>query len=111
MATECQAPRGSPSMHEFLEAALHAEGSDTVDVGSPAFAAKLDSLDNLSSFKTQFLFPQTDEKAMFRKPGTPTLYLCGNSLGLQPKRTRECILEELDKWSTHGVEGHFRTVS
>ncbi|MFN3343842.1 MAG: kynureninase, partial [Flavobacteriales bacterium] len=30
-----------------------------------------------------------------------------NSLGLQPKRTREHILQELDDWAKFGVEGHF----
>lgn len=35
------------------------------------------------------------------------LYLCGNSLGLQPKQTRELINEELDKWANYAVDGHF----
>ena len=36
------------------------------------------------------------------------VYLCGNSLGLQPIRAREFVLEELDRWGALGVEGHFR---
>ena len=36
------------------------------------------------------------------------LYFCGNSLGLQPKSVRQRLLEELDQWATHAVEGHFR---
>ncbi|TPX34178.1 hypothetical protein SmJEL517_g03079 [Synchytrium microbalum] len=35
------------------------------------------------------------------------IYLCGNSLGLQPKRTRELISEELHVWADRGVNGHF----
>lgn len=35
-------------------------------------------------------------------------YLCGNSLGLMPKSTREFINKELDAWSARGVEAHFR---
>ena len=33
--------------------------------------------------------------------------MCGNSLGLQPKRTKEFLNQELDDWATFGVEGHF----
>jgi kynureninase len=29
----------------------------------------------------------------------PCVYLCGNSLGLLPKRTRRLVNEELDVWS------------
>ena len=35
------------------------------------------------------------------------IYMCGNSLGLQPKRTRALVNEELDIWSRQGVTGHF----
>jgi len=27
------------------------------------------------------------------------VYLCGNSLGLQPRHTRQLLLEELDVWA------------
>ncbi|MGK5742352.1 kynureninase [Micromonospora sp. URMC 103] len=33
-------------------------------------------------------------------------YLAGNSLGLQPRATREELLADLDAWSRLGVEGH-----
>jgi kynureninase len=39
--------------------------------------------------------------------GSELVYLCGNSLGLQPKRSRELVLEELDVWAERGVQGHF----
>jgi kynureninase len=39
---------------------------------------------------------------------TGTVYLAGNSLGLQPKKTRQYIEAELDDWARLGVEGHFR---
>jgi len=38
----------------------------------------------------------------------PSTYLCGNSLGLQPKRTREYIESYLSTWSSLGVYGHFK---
>ncbi len=33
-------------------------------------------------------------------------YMAGNSLGLQPRATREELLEDLDAWAQFGVEGH-----
>ncbi|KAK6952827.1 Kynureninase 2 [Daldinia eschscholtzii] len=39
---------------------------------------------------------------------TPCTYLCGNSLGLQPKRTATRINQYLQTWSTQGVQGHFK---
>jgi kynureninase len=33
-------------------------------------------------------------------------YLAGNSLGLQPKATRNALLSDLDNWAAFGVEGH-----
>lgn len=36
------------------------------------------------------------------------VYLCGNSLGLQPKRTITRINQYLSTWATQGVQGHFK---
>lgn len=36
------------------------------------------------------------------------VYLCGNSLGLQPKRTQTRINQYLTTWATQGVQGHFK---
>lgn len=36
------------------------------------------------------------------------IYLCGNSLGLQPKRTQTRIQQYLSTWQTQGVQGHFK---
>ncbi|KAI9732232.1 MAG: Kynureninase (L-kynurenine hydrolase) [Claussenomyces sp. TS43310] len=38
-------------------------------------------------------------------------YLCGNSLGLQPKKTSERIQQYLSTWATQGVFGHFKPLS
>jgi kynureninase len=38
---------------------------------------------------------------------TPSIYICGNSLGLMPKNTRQLIDDELDAWSQRAVEAHF----
>lgn len=60
---------------------------------------QLDQNDPLRSFREQFIFPQHE--------GHDAVYLCGNSLGLQPKTVRQALLDELDQWATWGVEGHF----
>ena len=43
--------------------------------------------------------------------GSSSIYLCGNSLGLQPRNTVAYVTEELLKWQKHGVEGHFPDVN
>ena len=63
-------------------------------------ARALDTQDPIRAFREQFIFPQQD--------GRDVCYLCGNSLGLQPKAIRQALLNELDQWAEHGVEGHFR---
>ncbi|MHC5025003.1 MAG: kynureninase, partial [Planctomycetota bacterium] len=45
---------------------------------------------------------------MPRRPdGEPVIYLCGNSLGLQPTAARALVEQELDDWARLGVEAHF----
>lgn len=44
----------------------------------------------------------------FHLPRGISAYLCGNSLGLQPKATRAALIAELDAWAEYAVEGHFR---
>jgi len=63
------------------------------------FAKELDQLDPLADFRNQFHIPKNQD-------GTEQIYLCGNSLGLQPKKTKEYLQEELNDWANLGVEGH-----
>lgn len=70
------------------------------DTDTEAFARRLDEQDPLGSFREEFHIPPGPN-------GQPSLYLCGNSLGLQPKKVREYVLQELDDWARLGVEGHF----
>lgn len=65
-----------------------------------SYARELDQKDPLKGYREQFWFPQHN--------GKDTIYLCGNSLGLQPKATEGALLQELAHWKEHGVEGHFR---
>jgi len=64
------------------------------------FAKEMDVKDPLRSFRSRFHIPM-------QKNGEPYVYLCGNSLGLQPIATREAIEQELIDWQNYGVEGHF----
>ncbi len=63
-----------------------------------SFAQSLDEEDPLREFSEEFHFPRIGDKK--------AVYLIGNSLGLQPKKTKEVILEELDDWATLAGEGH-----
>lgn len=64
------------------------------------YARSRDAADDLSKFRDEFLFPTNEE-------GDALIYLCGNSLGLQPKKVREYVDIELEDWAKFGVEGHF----
>lgn len=65
-----------------------------------SFAKEMDEKDELKSFRSKFYIPQHE--------GKNQIYLCGNSLGLQPKSAKEAIEQELKDWAELGVEGHFR---
>jgi kynureninase len=66
-----------------------------------AFAREMDKGDPLASMRAQFHIPKT-------KTGKDVVYLCGNSLGLQPKAVEAALTQELLDWQTLGVEGHFQ---
>ncbi len=61
-------------------------------------ANALDNQDELNHFRTRFRIPQLNNK--------DSIYLCGNSLGLQPDSIANSIKQELDDWANLGVEGH-----
>ncbi|XP_026573586.1 kynureninase isoform X2 [Pseudonaja textilis] len=74
-------------------------------------ALHLDEEDELKHLRECFYIP----KMMDLPPTNPTLvkedenciYLAGHSLGLQPKKIKTYLDEELDKWAKVGVHGHF----
>ncbi len=63
------------------------------------FAKTLDQNDKLSHFRDQFHIPKDNA-------GNDLIYMTGNSLGLQPKITKDYIDQELQDWANLGVEGH-----
>ena len=59
------------------------------------FALKSDSKDKLIGLTESFNFPLNHP-----------IYLCGHSLGLQPKQTEEYVKNVIDDWAKLGVKGH-----
>ncbi|MDX5345932.1 MAG: kynureninase [Hymenobacteraceae bacterium] len=63
------------------------------------YAKSFDAADPLRPYRDKFYIPQVN--------GRDSIYLCGNSLGLQPKSAKAAIEQELEDWAKLGVEGHF----
>lgn len=63
------------------------------------FTEKMDEQDPLKGFRSKFIIPQHN--------GKDAIYLCGNSLGLQPASAQKHINDLLGAWGTLGVEGWF----
>ncbi|QSE97536.1 kynureninase [Fulvivirga lutea] len=63
------------------------------------YALELDNKDPLKEYRSQFHIPVIN--------GKESIYFTGNSLGLQPKTTKQYLEEELEDWKNLGVEGHF----
>lgn len=64
----------------------------------------MDAEDDLSSFRDQFHMPVRDVDG---REGEKKVYLCGNSLGLMPKRTSKRLNRHMESWAREGVDGHF----
>ena len=64
-----------------------------------AQAEALDRADPLAAYRQRFHIP--------KHLGQDEIYLCGNSLGLQPLDTQRYVTEELEDWQRFGVKGHF----
>jgi kynureninase len=105
---------------------LYADLEDA-ELCSEEFAKKEDSKDELSKLRKEFIIPTKKDikskrfgfhgrKAPSSQDGTSpaqedghedSIYFCGNSLGLQPRRTKEYVNRYLDTWASKGVFGHF----
>jgi kynureninase len=60
------------------------------------WARAQDAKDELRALREEFLFPES-----------APLYFAGHSLGLQPRRARDYVLQEMEDWGRLAVEGHF----
>ena len=67
-----------------------------------AFACAQDKIDPLRAFREKFNFPLS-------RDGRAPVYLCGNSLGLQPQLAVQFVEEELQNWKDFAVDGHFHS--
>jgi kynureninase len=67
-----------------------------------SFAEQQDRADPLAKLRNEFRIPR-------RADGSEQVYLCGHSLGLQPKTVAAFVQEELDNWAHRAVEGHFES--
>jgi kynureninase len=57
--------------------------------------------DSLASYRQRFHFPRMPD-------GSDCVYLCGHSLGLQPKSIGAYVEQELEDWKRFAVDAHFR---
>lgn len=64
-----------------------------------AYAQQQDQSNALASYRNHFHIPKDTN-------GNELIYMTGNSLGLQPKSTKDYINQELEDWANLGVEGH-----
>jgi kynureninase len=108
-------------------------------ISSRQYAASLDQQDPLKHLRDEFLIPskaslRSKSLAAAQENGRSealppqhanigwmrdlkdeveetSVYLCGNSLGLQPRRTSQRIQQYLSTWATQGVFGHFKPLS
>ncbi|XP_043930906.1 kynureninase [Protopterus annectens] len=98
----------SCSPHAILEDTASKIGCSMTD---EKLALYLDEQDKLRHLRDCFHMPKVrdlpeiDSELVDKDQNC--VYLCGNSLGLQPKKVKEYIDEELDKWAKIGVHGHF----
>ncbi|KAF7921141.1 uncharacterized protein EAE98_008567 [Botrytis deweyae] len=89
-------------------------------MNSREYAVSQDAQDPLRQIRDEFLIPSTADlqartlsslESRTSSPGDPCVYLCGNSLGLQPRTTSTRIEQYLKTWATQGVFGHFKPLS
>lgn len=83
---------------------------ENLEVASVKFANLMDERDPLRQLRGDFNYPKMKEvlktDLTLVDPEEDCVYLCGNSLGLCPKKTKYYMDIEIDKWSKRGVQGH-----
>jgi kynureninase len=66
---------------------------------TPEFAQQMDERDPIKDMRKEFMIPQQN--------GKDAIYLCGNSLGLQPYAAGALLNTQMQNWASKGVEGWF----
>ncbi|CAL8069230.1 unnamed protein product [Calicophoron daubneyi] len=96
------------SVESFMELA----SKNAVHVDSQEFAEVLDKQDPLGCFKSEFIYPTCESlekwttirfSSASKSIPTKITYLCGNSLGLQPRNLEREITKVLQQWGGLGV--------
>ncbi|PMD28403.1 kynureninase 1 [Hyaloscypha hepaticicola] len=89
-------------------------------VSSREYAVSLDAQDPLRHLRAEFLIPS---RAQLKAKSLPeaassdssshdaSVYLCGNSLGLQPRLTSVRMQQYFSTWASQGVFGHFKPLN
>ena len=95
-------------------APVTADKKYTKDVFSREYAVELDSKDPLRGIREEFIIPTKQTLQTYHPNDSveegsnqTSIYFCGNSLGLQPRRTLDRVQEHLQAWAHKGVTGHF----
>ena len=94
VGSDAPSPQPSPTGRGSVPAATRGFRPDE------EFARHLDEVDPLRRWRDEFHIPRT-------KSGHEVIYFAGNSLGLQPKRARALIEQELKDWAELAVDAHF----
>ncbi|CAL1539128.1 unnamed protein product [Lymnaea stagnalis] len=83
---------------------------NNLKLGDVEFARHMDKRDPLKYLRDEFHYPKMGD-VLNTDPSIVDLsedcvYFCGNSLGLCPKKTKEYMNIQIDKWAKLGVQGH-----
>ncbi|XP_052765596.1 kynureninase-like [Mya arenaria] len=82
------------------------------DLDTLEFARHMDAIDPLRGLREDFHYPKmktldgVDQSLVNAEDDC--VYFCGNSLGICPRKTREYVNIEVDKWEKQALEGHTR---
>ncbi|CAF0941394.1 unnamed protein product [Didymodactylos carnosus] len=75
------------------------------------YATKMDEHDPIGDMRKHFHYPKLNDLPNVDKsrvnPDDECTYLCGQSLGLMPKRAENYVLSSMNDWAKIAVYGHF----
>ncbi|EMP37957.1 Kynureninase [Chelonia mydas] len=101
-----------PSSHGFPVTVLEQTASQLgCNPADQKLALHLDEEDELKHLRECFHIPKVKDlpptDSTLVNENESCIYFAGNSLGLQPKKVKAYLDEELDMWARRGVHGHF----